>query len=93
MDTSLVGLYSTHRGRRLSVVQVRPRESLAVTAIQDRLLYTVRHAAELLDVSENTVWNLLQRGELHGVKVGRSRKITAAELKRYVSSLADGSAA
>jgi excisionase family DNA binding protein len=53
------------------------------------MLYSVRHAAELLDCSENTVWNLLTRGELHGVKLGRSRRITHAELDRYVASLQD----
>lgn len=58
-------------------------------SIPARLLYTVREAAALLSVSENTVWNLLQRGELRGVKVGRSRKITADELQRYVASLSE----
>ena len=53
----------------------------------DKMLYSVKHAAELLDVSENTVWNLLYRGELTGVKVGRSRRIRAEELQRYLDSL------
>lgn len=61
-----------------------------MSAIQDRLLYSVRHAAELLDVSESTVWNLLQQGELEGVKVGRSRKISRIELERYIAALPGG---
>jgi excisionase family DNA binding protein len=60
-----------------------------VSAIQDRLLYTVPEAAALLAVSPSFVWGLLQRGELTGVKVGRSRKVTAAELERYVASLSE----
>jgi excisionase family DNA binding protein len=55
----------------------------------DKLLYSVKHAAELLDVSENTVWNLLQDGKLTGVKVGRSRRIAHAELERYLALLGD----
>jgi excisionase family DNA binding protein len=58
-----------------------------VAAVQHRLLYTVPQAAELLSVSSNFVWGLLQRGELRGVKLGRSRKITADELRRYIASL------
>jgi excisionase family DNA binding protein len=58
----------------------------------DRLLYTVRHAAELLDVSENSVWNLLTKGELASVKIGRSRRISAAELQRYLEALASADA-
>jgi excisionase family DNA binding protein len=60
-----------------------------VSAIQTRLLYTVPEAAALLSVSPNFVWNLLRDGKLTGVKVGRSRKITAAELERYVASLTE----
>jgi excisionase family DNA binding protein len=54
----------------------------------DRLLYTVPEAAKLLSVSENTVWNLLTRGELTGVIVARrARRITRDELERYVGAL------
>ena len=63
-----------------------------MAAVQDRLLYTVPQAAELLSVSPNFVWALLQRGQLRGVKVGRSRKITAAELERYVTALSEDGA-
>jgi excisionase family DNA binding protein len=58
-----------------------------ITAM-DKLLYSVREAAALLSVSENFVWNLLRDRKLTGVKVGRSRRIPAAELQRYVDSLA-----
>jgi excisionase family DNA binding protein len=58
-----------------------------VAATKDRLLYTVPQAAALLPVSPSFVWALLHRGELRGVKLGRSRKISAAELERYVASL------
>ena len=54
----------------------------------DKLLYSVKHAAELLDMSESTVWNLLRDGKLTGVKAGRSRRIAHAELERYIATLA-----
>jgi excisionase family DNA binding protein len=52
-----------------------------------RMIYSVKHAAELLDCSENTVWNLLTEGKLKGLKMGRSRRITHAELVAYIESL------
>jgi excisionase family DNA binding protein len=59
-----------------------------VPAIQDdRLLYTVPHAAQVLDLSKNTVWNLLRDGELTGVKVRNRRMIARAELERYAAAL------
>lgn len=53
------------------------------------LLYSVREAAAMLSVSENFVWNLLREGTLLGVKVGRNRRIAAAELERYAASLSE----
>ncbi len=51
------------------------------------MLHTVPQAAALLAVSENTVWNLIRKGELRGVKIGTARRIAHSELERYVDSL------
>jgi excisionase family DNA binding protein len=41
----------------------------------ERLLHTVRHAAELLDIGVSTVWKLIAEGKLQTVRIGRSRRI------------------
>lgn len=57
-----------------------------------RLQYSVPEAAALLGVSESTVWVLLREGRLRGRKVGAARRISAAELERFVASEDDGAA-
>jgi excisionase family DNA binding protein len=52
-----------------------------------QLLYSVSQVAGVLSLSESRIWELLASGELRGVKIKRSRRITRAELERYVSSL------
>ena len=63
----------------------------------ERLL-TYRETANLLGVSERTVWTLVQDGLLHAVKVGRSVRVAPADLRSFiersrVGRLAPGSAA
>jgi excisionase family DNA binding protein len=41
----------------------------------DRLLHTVPHAAQLLDIGVSTVWKLIAEGKLPTVRIGRSRRI------------------
>jgi excisionase family DNA binding protein len=41
----------------------------------DRLLHSVPHAAQLLDIGVSTVWKLIADGELPTVRIGRSRRI------------------
>ena len=64
----------------MTEIQERP-------GIPVRLMYSVPEAAKLLGHSPSFVWGLLRRGELHGVKSGASRKITAEELRRYIAVL------
>ena len=64
-----------------------------MSPIQDRqLLYTVPHAAAVLDLSKTTVWNMIRDGELESIKVRNRRMITRAELERYIAALAAGGA-
>ncbi len=49
------------------------------------LLLTVDEAARLLRMSRSFVYNLVMNGEIASIKLGRSRRVPAAELERFVS--------
>ena len=53
----------------------------------ERLLLTPEEAAELLRVGRTTVYALIKAGDLHPVHIGRSCRISRAELERYVRLL------
>lgn len=53
-----------------------------------KLLLTYAEVGELLGVSKDTVRNIVRNGQLYSVVVGKSsRRITRAELDRYVTNL------
>jgi excisionase family DNA binding protein len=54
-----------------------------------KLLLTVREAADLLSVSRSRVSELLYAEQLDSVKIGRSRRVSLASVRR----LADGPSA
>lgn len=47
---------------------------------------TVAEVAELLRVSNMTVYRLINAGQMNAVRVGRSYRITEDEVDRYVSA-------
>src|SRR5215218_7852673 len=51
------------------------------------LLLTPEEAAELLRLGRTTVYALMKAGEIHAVHIGRSCRISRAELERYVRRL------
>ncbi|SDM04095.1 transcriptional regulator, AlpA family [Geodermatophilus siccatus] len=61
----------------------RPREPVS----SDPLLLTPEEAAEVLRVGRTTIYALMKAGELHAVHIGRSCRISHAELERYVHRL------
>ena len=61
----------------------RPREP----ACSDALLLTPEEAAEVLRVGRTTIYALMNAGELHAVRIGRSCRLSRAELERYVRRL------
>ena len=53
----------------------------------ESLLYTIKQAATLLNIGRSSVYNLIDQGKLHSVKVGGSRRITRFALTKYVEEL------
>jgi excisionase family DNA binding protein len=49
----------------------------------DRLL-TYRQAAEVLGVSERSIWTLVDKGNLAAVRFGRSVRIDPADLRAFI---------
>ena len=49
-----------------------------------RLAYAPAEAAKTLGVCRAHIYNLISRGELRAVKIGRSTRIPASELQRLL---------
>jgi excisionase family DNA binding protein len=48
------------------------------------LLLTVREAAQLLAISERTLWTLTHTGRLRAVRVGRAVRYARTDLEEFV---------
>jgi excisionase family DNA binding protein len=55
--------------------------------VDNPLLVTAEEAANLLSVSRTTVYTLIKAGALRPVHIGRSCRLSRAELLRYVNRL------
>jgi excisionase family DNA binding protein len=55
---------------------------------RERLLLTVPEAAARLSLGRSKVYELLTRGELQAVRIGRAVRIPVAELEHFVARLA-----
>ena len=53
----------------------------------DKLLYRVEEAAEVLSIGRTRVFQLVRTGELASVKIGKSRRVTAAAISEYLNDL------
>ncbi|WP_071935876.1 helix-turn-helix domain-containing protein [Rhodococcus sp. 2G] len=51
----------------------------------EKLLLSGSEAAELLGISKTTVHDLWNSGELAFVRIGRGRKVSRAELHRFIA--------
>lgn len=62
------------KSKSKSAVEVAPIECLLVTA---------RHAARLLSISERSVYNLIERGDLKPIKIGGSTRFDLDDLRAF----------
>lgn len=53
----------------------------------EKLLLTTREVAELLGVGRNRVYELMYSGKLPSVKLGGSRRVSAAAVEAFVAAL------
>ena len=56
-----------------------------MSASPERHAYTVAQAAEHLEVCRATIYNLIARGELRAIKIGRATRILAPEIAAFES--------
>jgi len=56
---------------------------------QRKLAYKIPEAARMLSLSRTLLYELMARGELQSVKIGRSRRITEASLMEFLAANAD----
>ena len=70
-------------------IEAQPETVLPLPVAQPEtvLLLSVEETARLLSLSRSTVYNLIARGVLASVKIGRSRRITWQAINRFVASL------
>ena len=56
---------------------------------QQRLLFSVVDAAQILSLSRSKVYELLATGAIRSVRIGRSRRIPRSALDDYVADLTE----
>lgn len=61
------------------ITQLQPRSDLP------RLCYTPAEVALLLGVGRTKVYELMSSGQLGSISIGRSRRVTAEELRRFLA--------
>jgi excisionase family DNA binding protein len=54
----------------------------------DRLAYSMREAAQAIGICERSVWQAIKDGRLRASRIGRSVRISAAELERFLEATA-----
>ena len=67
---------------------VREETLVAESSItDDQLLVTPEEAARRLSVGRTTIYELMSRGELHSVNIGRCRRVPVSSLSSFVNRL------
>jgi excisionase family DNA binding protein len=54
--------------------------------INGRLLLTISEAATALRISRSSIYRLFDGGELAWVQIGASRRVTSAEIHRFIAA-------
>ena len=72
---------------RLPIDTVAVQSGVDMAFCDSPLLLTVEEAARLLRIGRTTTYELVMRGRLQSVKVGRRRLVVREGLNRYVTEL------
>ncbi len=56
---------------------------------REPLLLTVDEVAKMLRIGRTVAYQLMQKGEIHSVKIGRNRRVVASSIREYVMRLRD----
>gem|GEM_PF-5768141 len=69
-------------------VSVSPRadQSGAGVSTPAKLAYTMKEAADQVGCCERLIWGFIKSGELKAARLGRSVRITHAELVRFLEA-------
>lgn len=60
--------------------------STGFTRAPGRRLLTIREAADSLCISRSSVYRLFDAGQLAWVQIGSSRRVTSAEIERFIAA-------
>lgn len=52
---------------------------------EEKKVYTVKQAAEVLEVSTKTIYSYIKAGNIKAAKLGKSYRITAEELNKVIN--------
>ena len=55
----------------------------------ETIFYTVRQIAETLSLTEETIREKFRKGELEGIKIGKSWRMEGSKLRRFLNVNAD----
>jgi excisionase family DNA binding protein len=59
---------------------------MTTTMVDAPLLVNARQAAEMLAISERTLWTLTDRGDIPVIRIGRAVRYDPADLRRWVEA-------
>jgi len=48
------------------------------------LLFSVPEAARLLSISRSKLYQMIHRGKIHSIRIGRSRRLALKDLERWI---------
>lgn len=76
-------------GSSRSVVAGSPTATGAVAPVEDRLVFTVEEAAQLLGISRSFAYEAVQRGDIPSMRIGRRILVPKAALVRFLEAAGD----